>query len=275
MLRSTRLPDMASSSSRSIHGITGNAVPDEQLAHMSTETRLLEKRRQALEAQELLERRKAEHESRERAFKEREDALRAKDLELQSSLTKFSRFLQDADARRARAVRKATEEHRAAVAAETQCLQAQQRLDALEHQQRTTHALLKIRMQCVCNSRSRYTSCIGIHMQAVWFDRHLMFKRRYQCYLETVADAFQQAGQQVELPDLLRRHHTLTANFQSLAAAQQAAQAHADQQRHEENTKQPMMVAVYRSDDKIMYPATLHLVCIRTQSLPQAHAPRF
>lgn len=127
----------------------GNNIPDDQLAHMSTETRLLEKRRQALEAQEQLEARKAEYAQQERAFKEREDALRAKDLELQSSLTKFSRFLQDADARRARAVRKATEEHRAAVAAEAQCSQAQQRLDALEHQQRTAHALLKTRMRCV------------------------------------------------------------------------------------------------------------------------------
>lgn len=192
-------------------------VSDDQRAYMP-ETRLLEKRRQALEAQELLEQRKAEYESQERAFKEREDSLRAKDLELQSSLTKFSRFLQDADARRARALRKATEEHRAAVAAEAQCLQAQQRLDTLEHQQRTAHALLKTRMQCVIVSP--------------WGLECLVLVRiRYQRYLEAVTDALQQAGQQVELPDLPRRHHTLTANLQSLAAAQRDAQARADQQR--------------------------------------------
>lgn len=141
-------PGLAAPSSQSIHG-SSTDVPADQLAHMSTETRLLEKRRQALEAQELLEQRKAEYARQELLFKEREDALRAKDLELQSSLTKFSRFLQDADARRERAIRKATEEHRAAVAAEAQCVQAQARLEALEHQQRTAQALLTTRMQYV------------------------------------------------------------------------------------------------------------------------------
>lgn len=119
------------------------------LALMSDETRLLEKRRQAFEAQELLDQRRAEYAQQEVIFKQREDALRAKDLELQASLTKFARFLQEADARRARALRKASEENRVAAAADARRQEVQQQLDSLEQQRVTMNTLLQRRMQYV------------------------------------------------------------------------------------------------------------------------------
>ena len=46
----------------------------------------------------------------EEGFKARETALKKKDLELQESLVRFSRFLQENDAKRARANKKAVDE---------------------------------------------------------------------------------------------------------------------------------------------------------------------
>ncbi len=114
---------------------------------MPDETRLLEKRRQAFEAQEALDQRRAEYSQQEVIFKQREDALRAKDLELQASLTKFARFLQEADARRARALRKASEESRVAAQADARCHEVQRQLDSLEQQRTTINTLLQKRMQ--------------------------------------------------------------------------------------------------------------------------------
>lgn len=48
---------------------------------------------------------------------------------------------------------------------------------------------------------------------------------RYQHYLESVVEALQQVGQEMDMPDLLRRHATLTTNLDTLAAAQQQADA--------------------------------------------------
>lgn len=46
------------------------------------------------------------------AFKQREEALKRRDLELQDSLLRFTRFLQDNDAKRAKAARRAADEAR-------------------------------------------------------------------------------------------------------------------------------------------------------------------
>ena len=64
------------------------------LEHVSPATRLLEKRRQMFEVQEALEAQKQEFNRKEEVFKRREDGLKKKDLELQESLIRFSKFLQ-------------------------------------------------------------------------------------------------------------------------------------------------------------------------------------
>lgn len=48
----------------------------------------------------------------EAAFRQREEALKRRDLELQDSLLRFTKFLQENDAKRARANKRAAEEAR-------------------------------------------------------------------------------------------------------------------------------------------------------------------
>lgn len=76
------------------------------LDHVSPATRLLEKRRQMFEVQEALNSQKEEFSRREDAFRRREEALRRRDLELQESLIKFNKFLQENERKCKRAVNK-------------------------------------------------------------------------------------------------------------------------------------------------------------------------
>lgn len=80
--------------------------------HISPATRLLEKRRQMFEVQEALNGQKEEFSRREDAFRRREDGLRRKDLELQESLIKFNKFLQENESKRNRALKRATDERK-------------------------------------------------------------------------------------------------------------------------------------------------------------------
>ena len=80
------------------------------LDHVSPATRLLEKRRQMFEVQEALDAQKEEFARREDAFRRREEALRKKDLELQESLIKFNKFLQENESKRNRAIKRAGDE---------------------------------------------------------------------------------------------------------------------------------------------------------------------
>ena len=78
--------------------------------HVSPATRLLEKRRQMFEVEDALINQKEEFARREEAFHRREDGLRRKDLDLQESLLKFNKFLKENEAKRQRALKRASEE---------------------------------------------------------------------------------------------------------------------------------------------------------------------
>eukprot|EP00948_MAST-09A_sp_MAST-9A-sp1_P000897 g897.t1 len=80
------------------------------LENVAPATRLLEKRRQMFEVQETLDCQKEEFQRREEAFRRREEGLRLKDLELQESLIRFNKFLQENESKRARAEKRAKEE---------------------------------------------------------------------------------------------------------------------------------------------------------------------
>ena len=80
------------------------------LDHVSPATRLLEKRRHMFEVQEALDAQKEEFQRREATFKRREEMLKKKDLELQESLIKFNKFLQENDSKRSRAEKKRSDE---------------------------------------------------------------------------------------------------------------------------------------------------------------------
>ena len=92
-------------------GRGSNSLPQTLMFdHVSPATRLLEKRRQMFEVQEALNSQKEEFARREDAFRRREDGLRRKDLELQESLIKFNKFLQENESKRNRALKRASEE---------------------------------------------------------------------------------------------------------------------------------------------------------------------
>lgn len=77
---------------------------------ISPATKLLEKRRQMFEVEEALGAQKEEFTRREEAFRRREEGLRKKDLELQESLIKFNKFLQENESKRSRAENRANDE---------------------------------------------------------------------------------------------------------------------------------------------------------------------
>ena len=95
------------------------APPPLVLEHVHPETRLLEKRRQMFEVQDRLEEQKAAFAKASEAFDRREETLRRKDLDLQESLVRFSKFLQENDGKRTRAQRKAQDEIKIRAGAET------------------------------------------------------------------------------------------------------------------------------------------------------------
>ena len=82
------------------------------LQHASPATRLLEQKRQMFEVQEALDAQKEEYLRHEDAFKRREEALRRKDVELQDSLIKFNKFLQENESKRKRAMTRASDERK-------------------------------------------------------------------------------------------------------------------------------------------------------------------
>jgi len=89
-----------------------NSLHTLTLDHVSPATRLLEKRRQMFEVQEALDVQKEEFARREDAFRRREETLRKKDLELQESLIKFNKFLQENESKRNRALKRASDEQK-------------------------------------------------------------------------------------------------------------------------------------------------------------------
>jgi chromosome segregation ATPase len=91
----------------------GGSVPQTlMMDHITPATRLLEKRRQMFEVQEALNSQNEEFSRREDAFRRREEGLRRKDIELQESLIKFNKFLQENESKRNRALKRAADERK-------------------------------------------------------------------------------------------------------------------------------------------------------------------
>ena len=152
------------------------------LDHVSPATRLLEKRRQMFEVQETLEAQKQDFNRKEEVFKRREEALKIKDLELQESLIRFSKFLQENDSKRARAEKKAADEIKSRLQKEREIEGLTDDLEALRDEKERVHEVLEKNM-------------------------------RYQHYLESVLEV---ADEYSEVSDLLSRHATLLATNQDL-----------------------------------------------------------
>ena len=147
------------------------------LEHVSPAPRLLEKRRRMFEVQEALETQKNEFNRKEEVLKRREEGLKKKDLELQESLIRFSKFLQENDSKRARAEKKAIDEIK---------MRMQKEKDIEE-----LHAALK-QLQ---DEKGVASDIVEKNLQ-------------YQKFLETVLDL---SDDYQEVSDVLMRHATLVA----------------------------------------------------------------
>ena len=157
--------------------------------HVSPATRLLEKRRQMFEVQEALNAQKDEFNRREDAYRRREDGLRRKDLELQESLIKFNKFLQENESKRNRALRRAADERKQQDAKDIEIKRFEQQLK----EKLLEEALLKQEVE-----------------------KNL----QYQDYLENVCQSMSKYFP--EISDILSRYRTLRdANMQLLASKEQ------------------------------------------------------
>jgi hypothetical protein len=168
---------------------TANLPTTLMFDHVSPATRLLEKRRQMFEVQEALNAQKDEFNRREDAYRRREDGLRRKDLELQESLIKFNKFLQENESKRSRALKRALDERK--------------QQDAKDIEIRKLESQLK----------------------QILIDEHELKEKveaniQYQDYLENVCQSM--AKYFPEIQDILSRYSTLRdANQQLLASKEQ------------------------------------------------------
>lgn len=89
------------------------------------------------------------HPPQEEGFRQREDVLKRRDLELQESLIRFSRFLQENDAKRARAEKKALEECRARATKEAEISKLNEAVEALTEERERIDAIVDKRMRWV------------------------------------------------------------------------------------------------------------------------------
>jgi hypothetical protein len=113
------------------------------LDHVSPATRLLEKRRQMFEVQEVLEHQKDAFNRKEEVFKRQEDGLKKKDLDLQESLIKFSKFLQENDSKISRAEKKSREEIALRLQKESEIAELQEKLQQLKAKCDDVHTLIE------------------------------------------------------------------------------------------------------------------------------------
>ena len=163
--------------------------------HMSPATRLLEKHQEMVDVQNALEAEIEEFARVEERIKLREEELKRRDLELQESLVKFNKFLQENDSKRTRAEKKALAEIR------------------LREQKEEEIEKIKEQME-------------DLKRQKVHFAEVLAKDMRYQDYLDRVLEV---AEEYPETNDVLMRYYTLRAtNSDLVERARHCAQENED-----------------------------------------------
>jgi chromosome segregation ATPase len=171
------------------YGGRGNSMPQSLIMdHITPATRLLEKRRQMFEVQEALNSQNEEFARREDAFRRREEGLRRKDLELQESLIKFNKFLQENESKRNRSLKRATDERKQREQKELEIKKLEQQLAEKMQEER----ILKAELEKIL---------------------------KYQEYLENVVAYMTKDFP--EISDILNRHKTLKEVNQYLNNKQQ------------------------------------------------------
>eukprot|EP00592_Proboscia_alata_P004583 CAMPEP_0194371220 /NCGR_PEP_ID=MMETSP0174-20130528/19604_1 /TAXON_ID=216777 /ORGANISM="Proboscia alata, Strain PI-D3" /LENGTH=336 /DNA_ID=CAMNT_0039149145 /DNA_START=177 /DNA_END=1184 /DNA_ORIENTATION=- len=173
------------------------------LENACTETRMLEKRRQMFEISEALEHQKDEFARREDAFRRREDSLRKKDLQLQESLIKFNKFLQDNERKKTRAIKRTADENRNT---ELKSVESNKKFEKLQE---------KASNEKVCKDE-------------------LVKNGKYRTYLSNFVDFMQGTSDEFsEIQDILNRHRTLTETNSQLIEQQKKSVTESELRRAE------------------------------------------
>ena len=182
------------------------------LEHVSPATRLLEKRRQMFEVQEVLDAQKAGFDRKEEIFKRQEDGLKKKDLDLQESLIKFSKFLQENDSKINRAEKKGREEIALRQQKDAEIADLERVLDEL---------------------KTKFDTVNDVVVKHV----------KYQRYLESVVE---EDSDLQEVGELLNRHGTLVATNTDL---KQQQKVNSEEMEH---VRADMNALVKRRTDEIL-----------------------
>ncbi|XP_019497194.1 PREDICTED: cilia- and flagella-associated protein 73 isoform X1 [Hipposideros armiger] len=109
-------------------------TPEHNADHFPPVLRLLEKRQELAEADQGLRAQKEVFQTTMAALKLRREQLEKKEQELKGSFVRFDKFLQDAEARRSCALRRAAEERHRAGRREAQALRLRAQLEELQRE---------------------------------------------------------------------------------------------------------------------------------------------
>ncbi|XP_019806125.2 cilia- and flagella-associated protein 73 [Tursiops truncatus] len=104
--------------------------------------RLLEKRQELVDADQGLQAQKEVFQTIQASLKQRWEQLEQKEQELKGSFVRFEKFLQDAEARRSRALRRAAEERQLAGRREAEALRLRAQLEELQRERARLQRLL-------------------------------------------------------------------------------------------------------------------------------------
>ncbi|ELR49796.1 hypothetical protein E5288_WYG006085 [Bos mutus] len=109
-------------------------IPEQNTDHVPPVLRLLEKRQELMDADRGLQAQKEVFETTKASLKQRWEQLEQKEQELKGSFIRFEKFLQDAEARRSRALRRAEEERHLAGRREAEALRLRAQLAELQRE---------------------------------------------------------------------------------------------------------------------------------------------
>uniref|UniRef100_A0A1I8GLU1 DUF4200 domain-containing protein n=2 Tax=Macrostomum lignano TaxID=282301 RepID=A0A1I8GLU1_9PLAT len=165
-------------------------MPEREDDHLTSATRLLEKKREMMEVETALSAQKEEFQMKMESLQQRREELEKKEQQLKESLLKFDRFLKETDAKRVRAVKKATEERSYRRQKEQEIAQVQEDM--------SVYSELLDRLNKLA-------------------DKYLAFQR----YLERVVEV---SDEFTEIREVVDRFETLSSTYQDLKRREQLTQ---------------------------------------------------
>ncbi|XP_067928968.1 coiled-coil domain-containing protein 42 homolog [Watersipora subatra] len=157
-------------------------MPEREDDHLTPATRLLEKRREMQEVEQALAAQKEEFQMKMESLQQRREELERKEYSLKEHLLKFDHFLKENDAKRTRAMKKASEENDLKKVKEREIYRLKDESDAYLVAREDVRAKL---------------------------DKLVV----YQKYLEKVIESAEEFH---EIREILSRHDTLTSTYQDL-----------------------------------------------------------